>query len=394
MTTNGSILLGNGSLETSPFPFTANYPQLDLGQYFTIEFFIKDNGSVSATFPQFFSDPSGQNNTFAFWINRADAPGLMSVDNDPLGYNVVRSTTNVCDNQWHHIAVVRNGFGSNNITMYVDGISESVGTNSDSTWKYSQMRINGNQTFPGYFTNMRFLNGTALYTSNFSVPTTDLTNITNTVLLLNTYYESPYTDSSSTNVIFVNTQGSPTPTLETPFTGPVICFKENSKILCLIDGIEKEIFVQDIRNGVLVKTSLNGYLPVKLIGTSKINNPGNSDRIVDRLYLCSKKEYPELNEDLVITGAHAILVNELTDKQKEETMEMFDRIFITDDKYRLIAHFDDRAIPYEVAGEHNIYHIALENENIYYNYGIYANGLLVESCSIRYLRELSNMTFL
>jgi hypothetical protein len=175
---------------------------------------------------------------------------------------------------------------------------------------------------------------------------------------------------------------------------PIVCFKENSKILCLIDGTEKEMLVQDIRNGVLVKTSLNGYLPVKRIGTSKINNPGNSERILDRLYLCSQKEYPELNEDLVITGAHAILVNELTQKQREETMKLLNDIFITDDKYRLLAHIDERAIPYEVEGKHNIYHIALENENIYYNYGIYANGLLVESCSIRYLTELSNMTFL
>jgi hypothetical protein len=75
-------------------------------------------------------------------------------------------------------------------------------------------------------------------------------------------------------------------------------------------------------------------------------------------------------------------------------MKLLNDIFITDDKYRLLAHIDERAIPYEVEGKHNIYHIALENENIYYNYGIYANGLLVESCSIRYLTELSNMTFL
>lgn len=38
-----------------------------------------------------------------------------------------------------------------------------------------------------------------------------------------------------------------------------------------------------------------------------------------------------------------------------------------------------------------IYHLALENESYYNNYGIYANGLLVESCSQRYLKELSNM---
>jgi len=33
----------------------------------------------------------------------------------------------------------------------------------------------------------------------------------------------------------------------------------------------------------------------------------------------------------------------------------------------------------------------LENENYFHNYGIWANGLLVETCSKRYLTELSNM---
>jgi hypothetical protein len=42
----------------------------------------------------------------------------------------------------------------------------------------------------------------------------------------------------------------------------------------------------------------------------------------------------------------------------------------------------------------NIYHIALEHHDILMNYGIYANGLLVESCSERNLRELSNMRIL
>ena len=177
-------------------------------------------------------------------------------------------------------------------------------------------------------------------------------------------------------------------------SGPLPCFKEDSKILCLVDGVEKEMLVQDIRNGVLVKTALNGYVPVCMIGTSKMYNPDNQTRFADRLYLCSKDKYPELNEDLVITGCHAILVDDFKEGQREQTVEKFGRVFVTDQKYRLIACFDDRATPYGVEGEFNIYHVALENENYYSNFGIYANGLLVESCSKRYLKELSNMTLL
>lgn len=183
--------------------------------------------------------------------------------------------------------------------------------------------------------------------------------------------------------------------LDAGFTNvPVICFNENTKITCLINGIEKDVLVQHIRKGFLVKTSLNGYKPVDMIGTSKMFNPGNDERIMDRLYVCSKNNYPELSEDLIITGCHAILVDNLTQKQREETVKEFGRVFATDKKYRLIAKLDERAKPYTHAGQHNIYHIALENENYFSNYGIYANGLLVETCSKRYLKELSKMTLL
>jgi hypothetical protein len=36
----------------------------------------------------------------------------------------------------------------------------------------------------------------------------------------------------------------------------------------------------------------------------------------------------------------------------------------------------------------------LENENYYWNYGIYANGLLVETTSKRMMKELSGMELL
>jgi hypothetical protein len=69
-------------------------------------------------------------------------------------------------------------------------------------------------------------------------------------------------------------------------------------------------------------------------------------------------------------------------------------IFVTDKKYRLPACVDQRAKPYEKEEKTVIYHIALDNEDYLMNYGIYANGLLVETCSQRYLKELSNMTLI
>jgi hypothetical protein len=129
-----------------------------------------------------------------------------------------------------------------------------------------------------------------------------------------------------------------------------------------------------------------------MIGNSKIYNSGDKSRIQDRLYKYTSDKYPEIFEDLFITGAHSILVNDYKDdNEKENTKNVLGDNYVTDNKYRLPACVDERSEPYEVEGEFTVYHFSLENDNYYENYGVYANGLLVETCSKRYLKELSRM---
>jgi surface protein len=172
------------------------------------------------------------------------------------------------------------------------------------------------------------------------------------------------------------------------------CFLEGTNILCSVDGKETEMPIEQIRQGTLVKTLRNGYLPVEIIGKKILYNPGDNTRIKDRLYQCSPNKYPELKQDLFITGCHSILVNNITDEERELTMKLVNDIFITDKKYRLMACVDKRAEPYTKEGDFTIWHLALENPDYYMNYGIYANGLLVESSSRRYMKECSQMEFL
>jgi hypothetical protein len=170
---------------------------------------------------------------------------------------------------------------------------------------------------------------------------------------------------------------------------PVPCFLEGSTILCLVNNKDVYIPIENIRKGMLVKTMNYSYIPVELIGYSIVNNTSDSPV----LYRCKKENYPELKEDLIITEYHAILVDHLTPVQKEKTIKILKDIYVTDKKYRLIASIDERAEPMTKPGKHTVWHIALQNNNIYNNYGIYANGgLLVESISLRYLKEKSNMT--
>lgn len=173
------------------------------------------------------------------------------------------------------------------------------------------------------------------------------------------------------------------------------CFLEGSTILCQVDGVEKYVPVKKLTKGTLVKTSLNGYKPVVLIGKGTIQNLGNDDRTEYRLYKLSSSKYPQLKDDLYITGCHSVLEFPISDKEKEETIKRLGELFVTDGKYRLMACIDQRAEPWNSEGIYTIWNFALENDNERMNYGVYANGgLLVETCSIKILKFKSNMTFI
>lgn len=171
------------------------------------------------------------------------------------------------------------------------------------------------------------------------------------------------------------------------------CFLEGSTILCQVDGVEKYIPVEELKNGTLVKTSLDGYKSVVLVGKGTVLNPGNDERTENRLYKCSPSKYPDLKEDLYITGCHSILEFPITDTQMADTLKHLGRMFITDNKYRLMACIDERAEPWNSEGSYTVWHFALEHHDDRMNYGVYANGgLLVETCSIYFLKNHSNMS--
>ena len=170
------------------------------------------------------------------------------------------------------------------------------------------------------------------------------------------------------------------------------CFLEGTKVLCQVDGVDTYKSVETMTPGTLVKTSLNGLQKVKLIGKGQIHNPGTTERSQDRLYKCSPSKYHELTEDLFITGCHSVLVDELTETQRQATKDQVGRIFVTDKKYRLMACVDERAEPWAAEGSYTIWHLALEHTDERMNYGIYVNGgLLVETCSINFLKNHSNL---
>lgn len=173
------------------------------------------------------------------------------------------------------------------------------------------------------------------------------------------------------------------------------CFLEGTKVLCLVDNVKTYIPIETIKPGTEVLTSRDGYKKVAHIGKGNIQNSGNTERTQNRLYKCTPEKYPELTEDLYITGCHSILVDHINDIQRQETIKHLGKIFVTDKKYRLMACIDERCEPWNEVGNYTIWHIALENADEKMNYGIYVNGgLLVETCSINFLKNKSNMTLI
>ena len=118
-----------------------------------------------------------------------DYPVLIFISSDSsLQYNVGGSAITggtITLNTWHHIAICRS---SSSTKMFLDG-TQIGSTYSDSTTYVDggRMRLgnsgyNAGGGINGFLSNVRVVNA-AIYTSNFTVPTSPLTAVTNTKLL-------------------------------------------------------------------------------------------------------------------------------------------------------------------------------------------------------------------
>ena len=94
--------------------------------------------------------------------------------------NMVSAT--ITNNQWHHLAIVSTGNPSGTTTMYIDGVNVSSTTNrstptnaTGATFSIGQSLNMGDNAVRGYLSNIRIVKGVAVYTSNFTPSTHDLT---------------------------------------------------------------------------------------------------------------------------------------------------------------------------------------------------------------------------
>ena len=138
-----------------------------------------------------------QNSKFAFLANQTGGY--------PWTLQIGEVGPTISSNTWYHVATTRSG---NSFYVFVNGtlVSGAPYSLSGALFNGTINSIGYQATiasyFTGYISNARIINGTALYTASFSVPTAPLTAIANTQLL--TCNAPTIVDSSSNNFTITN----------------------------------------------------------------------------------------------------------------------------------------------------------------------------------------------
>lgn len=132
--------------------------------------------------------------------------------------NYLTTTANIPAFAWTHIAVTRS---SNTLRAFVNGVQVFSGTMSTTVGQnainYIGRRSDGFNSFTGYMSNLRLVNGTAVYTAAFTPPTAPLTAISGTSLL--TCQSNRFRDAS-TNNFTITKFGETSVTAFSPFNLP------------------------------------------------------------------------------------------------------------------------------------------------------------------------------
>ena len=182
--TSGSVYFRN---ETGESIDIADHADFDLGTNdFTIEAFIFPTSQDQ--FNNIISVGTDSNNGYRMDLSTSNKLRLLAHIGGSWA-TVITGGTSIVRNFWYHVVITRSG---NDFDCWVNGTKDATTvTNSGSITNPSsdgveigRLSTNGyNRKYGGYISNLRFVNGTAVYTSNFSIPTSPLTNITNTKLL-------------------------------------------------------------------------------------------------------------------------------------------------------------------------------------------------------------------
>ena len=167
---------------------------------FTIEFWFRTNGTGNSYAWELAHKGPPGTDSLNWWLGNNGSQAALQVFTD-AGTVDLRGGPNLADQQWHHLALVRNG---SSWAHYADGtaidtqtLSGSVRLATGSPFNLGVCNANGAGDFNGHMDELRISN-TARYTSNFTPSTTAFTDDEYTKYLIHSDSVSQvFTDSSS-----------------------------------------------------------------------------------------------------------------------------------------------------------------------------------------------------
>jgi len=193
---------------SSALTFT-NTSHYDIGSSddFTIEAFIRPTSTMMSTYSYLLGNYGGASGPYMMLQFSPSANLFYFYTGNGTGYQFDYTAGDVVAGQWHHIAVNRN---SGNLRFFLDGVQKDS-TQADSTaWNNNDFKIGMAplHAFDGDISNVRMVVGSAVYAdgATITVPTSTLTNVTNTQLLALT--TSTITEDASSNGVTGTLSGS------------------------------------------------------------------------------------------------------------------------------------------------------------------------------------------
>ena len=192
---------------------------------FTVECWFKVLGSTGTYNTLLATREDQYNNSGAGWSLVLDGNNIAIFSN---GWDVGATDISAADGNWHHVAFVREGTGSNQAKLYHNGTSIATFTLSNNFTNdvlgIANTPIAQYEPLWGRMSNVRVTKGQAIYTSNFTPSTSPLTTTSqsataaNVVLLCcNTNKGGRFTKS---NEGLIAAGGSTTGNTDSPFTAP------------------------------------------------------------------------------------------------------------------------------------------------------------------------------
>jgi hypothetical protein len=190
------------------------------------------SGAFTVEFWVYFNSVSGQQcivtnygGSTTGWTIQIAAGGAFGANLSGDGFDITGATATV--RTWYHVAL---SGSSGSIKLFVNGTQSgstftgAVGLDSSSALTIGT--IASSAYLNGFISNLRIIKGTALYTANFTAPTSPLTAISGTSLL--TCSSITPTSDASTNVVITNNNGVTTTATLSPFASTTVSIPTQS----------------------------------------------------------------------------------------------------------------------------------------------------------------------